>query len=163
MDTKVTKKSKQTKRGSSKKKTISSAKKNKRRYIAPPPSKKRTGERVSAAHINFKQGKGTPNAGGMSGGYFWHIFHNDIRAGKIFINYDKETNKAEIQIFINRKSQGKGIGRIAYKNACEESKYNKIYATMRKDNIASIKAALAAGFKEIPSSGGQMTMLWQKK
>jgi hypothetical protein len=145
-----------------KRKKSSSSKRNKRRYVSPPPTKKRTGERVNAEDVILKQGKGGRETGGMPGGFFWHIFHQSVRAGKVFINYDKDTDKADIQIFINRKSQGKGIGRIAYKKACEESKYSKIYASMRKDNIASIKAAVAAGFQEIPSTSGQMAMLWQK-
>jgi len=146
-----------------KRKKISSSKKNRRRYVAPPLTKKRTGERVNPEDITLKQGKGGQKTGGMTGGFFWHIFRQGIRAGKVFINYDKDTKKAGIQILINQKSQGKGIGRVAYKNACEESKYPKIYASMRKDNIASIKAAAAAGFQEIPSTSGQMAMLWQKK
>ncbi|WP_027360059.1 GNAT family N-acetyltransferase [Desulforegula conservatrix] len=138
-------------------------KKNKRRYVAPPPTKKRTGDRVDPDIITLIKGKGSPKNGGMLGGFFWHIFHQDVRAGKIFINFNKDTEKADIKIFINQKSQGKGIGKVAYKKACEESNYSKIYASMRKDNIASIRAAVAAGFEEIPSTSGQMSMLWQKK
>ena len=62
-----------------------------------------------------------------------------------------------MQIFLNQKSQGKeGIGRIASKKACEESEYPEIYAAMRKNNIASIKAAIVADFKEIPSESNEI-------
>jgi len=158
----VQKKSKKTKGSSVKRKKTSLRKKNKCRYVALPPTKKRTGEKVNPKEIKLQQGKGSPKTGGMQGGFFWHIFHQDVRVGKVFINYNKDTQKADIQIFINQKSQGKGIGRVAYKIACEESKYPKIYASMRKDNIASIKSAVAAGFQEIPSTCGQIAMLWQK-
>jgi hypothetical protein len=126
------------------------------------PKRKQTTQKVNPDDVVLKQGKGGLKTGGMPGGKFWHIFHQGVRAGKVFINYDNDTKKAEIQIFLNQKSQGKGIGRIAYRKACEDSKYQEIYALMRKSNIASIKAALAAGFKEIPSKTNQTTMLWQK-
>lgn len=126
------------------------------------PIKRQNKMRVPSKCVILKRGKGSNNAGGMSGGLFWHIYHQNERAGKIYINYDSCLEKPEIQIFLNQKNQGQGIGRIAYKRACEESNYANIYATMRKNNIASIKAALAAGFIRIPTESNQVHMLWSK-
>lgn len=132
------------------------------RYPVPPTTKKRIGDRVEEKDVVLKIGKGSIESGGMQGGFFWHIYHKEERAGKVFINYDKNRSRAEIQIFINQKNQGKGIGRIAYKKACESSQYTEIYATMKKSNTASLKAAFAAGFRTIPSESNQVQMLWSK-
>jgi len=136
--------------------------KKKCRYPAPKPTRKRIGDRVNEDDIVLKIGTGSLKSGGMPGGFFWHIYYKDEKAGKIYINYDISSNRAEIQIFINQKSQGKGIGRVAYKRACELSQYSEIYATMRKSNTASLKAAFAAGFRAIPSDSNQVQMLWSK-
>ena len=136
--------------------------KKKRRHPLPPTTKKRKGDRVREDDVVLKIGKGSPKTGGMPGGFFWHIFHKEERAGRVYINYDKNKKRAEIQIFINQKNQGKGIGRVAYKKACELSNYTEIYATMKKSNIASLKAASAAGFIIIPSKTNQIQMLWSK-
>lgn len=88
------------------------------------------------------------------------------RAGSIFINLIDDPHlgpHASIQIHLNRASQGKGVGRIAYKRACEESQYALIYAHMSKKNIASRRAAEAAGFLEISCEGeSQLLMCWRK-
>ena len=136
--------------------------KKKLRHPVPPPTKKRIGDRVGEKDVVLKIGKGSQESGGMQGGFFWQIYHKEERAGKVFINYDINRSQAEIQIFINQKSQGKGIGRVAYKKACDSSQYTEIYATMKKSNIASLKAAFAAGFRTIPSESNQVQMLWSK-
>ena len=74
----------------------------------------------------------------------------------------RHRNALSAPFFINQKSQGQGIGRIAYQKACKESKYLEIYASMKKSNIASIRAAFAAGFKIVPSASNQVVMLWPK-
>jgi len=133
------------------------------RYALPPPTKKRTGERVKSAEVILKLGKGGKNTGGGKCVFFWHVYYNDKRVGKVFINYDYNKQEAYIQIFINKVDQGKGIGRIAYKKACEESGYNKVFAIIRKNNIASIKAAETAGFVKISSTKcGQLKMVWNR-
>lgn len=101
-----------------------------------------------------------------SGVEYWNIFANGKRAGKAFIEIvsDKTLGKCPmIQIFLNKQSQGKGIGSIAYKKACKLSQYKTIYAEMRKSNIASIKAAKHAGFVEkvIPGKK-QVVMVWDR-
>lgn len=86
-------------------------------------------------------------------------------AGKVFINYIEDEdigNHASIQIFLNKASQGKHVGRHAYSMACELSQYDEVYAHMAKKNIASRKAAKAAGF-EVYSDVGQLIMKWTRK
>jgi RimJ/RimL family protein N-acetyltransferase len=98
--------------------------------------------------------------------FYWHIYSNHIRAGQVYIDYIEDPvigKHASIHIFLNKKSQGKGIGRIGYREACTKSKLNVIYAHMRKNNIASKKAALAAGFFEVKNEKfNQLVMMWQK-
>lgn len=111
--------------------------------------------------IILQKGKGTKKSGGSEGGHYWNIFWKEKRAGKIYINLSSEGIPL-IQIFLNKKSQGKGIGRIAYRLACEESSYDTIYAHMRKNNIASRKAAQYAGFAPYDTTP-QMVMKWVRK
>lgn len=98
--------------------------------------------------------------------YYWHIYSDKVRAGYVFINYSDDPvlgKHASIQIFLNKKSQGKGIGRIGYREACKKSGLDIIYAHMRKNNIASKKAAIAAGFQEVQDERfNQSVMVWHK-
>lgn len=99
--------------------------------------------------------------------FYWHIFFNTTRAGKVYIDLiiDPIIGKhASIHIFLNKKNQGKGIGRIGYKKACELSGLPVIYAHMRKNNTASKKAALAAGFEIVDDERfTQLVMKWNRK
>lgn len=109
-------------------------------------------EEITPNTIKLIRVKGTRERGGNKGGESWRIEANGERAGVVFINLINELpigEHASIQIFLNKKSQGKQIGRIAYKLAAEASKYDIIYAHMRKSNIASQRAAEKAGFTKI--------------
>lgn len=115
--------------------------------------------------ITLKKSKGGKKTGGEKGGFFWKVYWKDTIAGKVFINIiNKEPigPHPSIQIFLNKKSQRKHIGRIAYRLACEQSVYDSIYAHMSKKNIASKKSAEAAGFK-VFSSVGQLVLKWARK
>ena len=113
-------------------------------------------------NLIFQIGKGTKNNAGMPGGFYWHIILDDNKIGKVFINYIPKVKEAHIQIFINKKNIGRGIGRVAYEYACKKSKYNRIYAFMRKNNIASKMAAQYAGFKIVPAIANQIVMVWTR-
>ena len=64
-----------------------------------------------------------------------------------------------LQIFLNRESQGRQIGRHAYRAACLASQYDIIYAHMRKSNIASRRAAEEAGFEDVtPKDHSQLIL-----
>lgn len=140
--------------------TSSSTKKT--RHPPTPKTKHREGERVQERDVELRRGRGSHAKGGMSGGSFWHIYHQDSRAGSVFVNYNVESEQASIQIFLNRKSQSRGIGRIAYRRACEECGHSEVYAFMKRNNIASLRAATAAGFREVPPYTGQVTMIWKR-
>jgi hypothetical protein len=96
--------------------------------------------------------------------YFWNIFFRKERAGKVWIDlmdFPPLGRQASIQIFLNKKNQGKHIGRIAYERACRLSHYDVVYASMRKNNIASYRSAQAAGFREVKNTAfRQRVMKW---
>lgn len=107
---------------------------------------------VEASQILLVRSRGTPKRGGGPGGEAWVIQAAGERAGSVFINIINEPplgTHASLQIFLNRESQGRQIGRHAYRAACFASQYNVIYAHMRKSNIASRRAAEEAGFQDV--------------
>lgn len=110
--------------------------------------------------IELVEGKSKEHA------FYWHIYANNIRAGQVYIDMVDDPIlgiHASIHIFLNKKSQGKGIGRVGYFQACVKSGLIKIYAHMRKSNLASKHAAIAAGFKEVTDEKfPQLVMLWEK-
>jgi hypothetical protein len=130
-------------------------------------SKKKVPEMIEEATVELKAGKGTKKSGGGLGGHYWNIFYNEKRAGKVFINLINEEPLGQhpsLQIFLNKASQGKHIGRVAYRQACELSQYDVIYAYMSKKNLPSIKAARAAGFVQIlAETTKQVIMQWTRK
>ncbi len=140
-----------------------------------PPAKRRRLSKSLPASNNFAQGhevelergKGSKKTGGGPGGFFWKIMYKEKSAGKVFINWidiEPVGKHASIQIFLNKGSQGKHIGRIGYERACDLSEYGEVYAYMSKKNLASYKAAIAAGFKERKIAGiSQRLMRWVRK
>ena len=121
-------------------------------------------EEAELSTIELVEGKGKRGNNGYD--FYWHIFKNGVRAGQVYINYTDDPiigKHASIQIFLNKKSQGQGIGRIGYKEACIKSGLDTIYAHMRKNNLASRKAAIAAGFQEVKDERFiQFVMVWHK-
>ena len=126
--------------------------------------KKKKAELVSASSIELIEGMEKRGKSGHD--FYWHIYCNGVRAGQVYIDYITDPvlgNHAAINIFLNKKSQGKGIGRVGYRSACKKSGLETIYAHMRKTNIPSKKAALAAGFKELHDERFiQLVMVWKK-
>jgi len=129
-----------------------------RRSLARPSSKPKPvrpvppEDRVSPGDVTLVRTKGTAERGGGPGGEAWTIMCGETRAGRVFINWIDEPpigQHASVQIYLNRQSQGRGIGRVAYRLASHESQYETIYAHMRKSNVASQRAASAAGYSEI--------------
>jgi RimJ/RimL family protein N-acetyltransferase len=124
-------------------------------------------EPVEPDQVHLVRTKGTPGRGGGSGGEAWRIETGDKRAGVVFINLIDEPPvgvHASIQIYLNAPSQGRCIGRVAYRLACESSSYDLIYAHMRKSNTASRRAAEEAGFREDPRPGhSQLLMVWHRR
>ena len=169
----VAKKKKSTKQKGSTRKRKTSAKSDKQGAKKQKVSKVRqavtSGRKDKAVEedVELRVGRGSTKTGGGPGGYHWSVFYNDIRAGKVFINLiDAEPfgEHPSLQIFLNKKSQGKGIGRVAYRQACELSQYDIIYAYMSKKNIPSIRAAAAAGFVVVAAEATrQQIMQWTRK
>ena len=117
--------------------------------------------------VTLVQGKGSKTSGGGPGGFFWWVYFKDKKAGKVYINKVKESpigEHASIQIFLNKGSQGKHVGRFAYKKACESSGYQDVYAHIARKNVASERAATAAGFEVMSHlKTPQLLMHWSKK
>lgn len=110
--------------------------------------------------IKLVLGKGSKGRGGDPGGQYWHIYSGEKRCGYVYINPGE---KPSLSIELNKDSRGKGIGRVAYKMAAEQSHFNTIYLHMRKSNIASKKAAEYAGFKVIEDfEDKQLSMIWER-
>ena len=136
-----------------------------RRSSAPPPEPHIKREPVDPKDVLLVRGKGTTESGGGPGGYYWHIEVENKRAGTIFINIiecELYGEHPSVQIHLNKDQRGKQIGRVAYRLACEESGYDKVYAHMRKSNIASRRAAEQAGFRALDDKRIQLTMLWER-
>ena len=127
-----------------------------------PPS-----ERVAASEVRLERVRGTPGKGGDPGGEAWDICVGSEKVGDIYINQIDEApvgKHASIQIYLNRTAQGRGIGRVAYRLASEESRNEVIYAHMRKINVASRRAAEEAGYVDAALPGtAQLIMKWTRK
>ncbi|WP_212566708.1 GNAT family N-acetyltransferase [Stutzerimonas stutzeri] len=91
---------------------------------------------------------------------------NAKRAGIAYINMVDDPirgNHPSFHVFLNRPSQGRQIGRIAYQRCCELSRYDVVYAHMRKSNTASRKAAEHAGFVEATApEDSQLVLVWRR-
>jgi len=124
------------------------------------------GKPVDPDAVSLRAGKGSPDRGGSPGGQYWHVDVDGKRAGYIFINVLDEYDlgpHSSIQIHLNATMRGRGIGRIAYRRAAAESRYDTVYAHMRKSNTASKTAASAAGFIPLDQpDNSQLTMVWHR-
>lgn len=127
-------------------------------------SSRSTVDPVPEDMVELVRTTGTRNRGGGIGGEAWVIRVGEKRAGIVFINIIEDSQRgrhASLQIFLNRASQGRHIGRVAYRAACLASQYSEIYAHMRKSNTASRKAAIYAGFQDATTTDdAQLVMLW---
>lgn len=121
---------------------------------------------VSEREVVLVRTRGTLGRGAGPGGEAWRIDAAGTRAGVVFINYIDEPpvgKHASIQIYLNASSQGRRIGRVGYRRACEASKYSTIYAHMQQKNVASIRAAEEAGFVDAtPPGHSQVIMVWKR-
>lgn len=111
---------------------------------------------IDPSDVELVRIRGTQKRGGGPGGEAWIIKVREKRAGIVFINVIDEPPLGEhpsMQIFLNRESQGRCIGREGYRAACEASQYDVVYAHMSKSNIASRRAAERAGFIDATPPG----------
>ena len=95
------------------------------------------------------------------------FFRDGEKVGDVYINLIDEApvgKHASIQIYLNRKAQGRGIGRVGYRLASEASRNDTIYAHMRKANVASRRAAEEAGYIDASPPGfTQLIMRWDRR
>ncbi len=131
-----------------------------------PVAKQKNKAPVKPEDVTLIKTKGTPGRGGGKGGEAWRIDAEGERAGVVFINQIDEPPigaHASIQIYLNAPSQGRQIGRTAYRLACEASKYDIIYAHMRKSNHASRRAAEEAGFIDATPTGHSQCIMMRRR
>lgn len=130
------------------------------------PVKQRRRDPALAEDVQLVATKGTKGRGGGPDGESWRIEYRGRRAGQVFINLIDQPPlglHASIQIYLNQLSQGRGIGKVGYARACAASRFNTIYAHMRKSNLASAGAAAAAGFTDATTVDAQQKlMVWRR-
>jgi RimJ/RimL family protein N-acetyltransferase len=123
-------------------------------------------EPVRPDQIRLVEGKGSKDRGGGPGGGYWHIHVDDRRVGTVYVNVIDEPpigRHASLQIHINKPDQGRKIARVAYRLASEASGHDMVFAHMRKSNIASRKAAEAAGYEVVDDDRvRQLLMRWRR-
>lgn len=134
---------------------------------SPQPRKPKAGKpAVDPATVHLTAGRGSSDRGGGPGGHYWHIYTAETRAGYVYINVIEEApfgRHASIQIHVNQTHRGRGVGRVAYRLACEQSGHDTIIAHMRKNNLASQRAAAAAGFVVVADPAiTQLAMRWTR-
>jgi RimJ/RimL family protein N-acetyltransferase len=94
--------------------------------------------------------------------FYWHVHHGGKKAGKVYITRSKE-GSAFITVFLNKPMQGRGIGGVAFRLACELSDLPTIYAEVRRSNIPSQKALKKAGFSPFGrNASGEDILVWKK-
>lgn len=140
-----------------------------RRATRPTPKPKvvvppKGGPKVESERVALVAKRGRKGKGDKPGGEYWEVQLDGKRVGEVFINLIDEQPigvHASLQIFLNVKDQGKGVGRIAYRMAAEASQHDMIYLHMRKSNDASRIAAQVAGFTDV--SPAEVTQLILKR
>lgn len=121
---------------------------------------------VAPADIELVRTAGSRERGGGPGGEAWIVMAEGKRAGTAYINMVSDAIRglhASFHVFLNRPSQGRLIGRMAYRLGCESSSHDVIYAHMRKSNIASRMAAEHAGFTDATAADdSQLVLVWRR-
>jgi RimJ/RimL family protein N-acetyltransferase len=121
---------------------------------------------VDPSSIRLERGKGSAGRGAGAGGRYWHIYQGDERVGNVYVNEIDEAplgRHASLQIQINKAHQRRGIGKVAYRLASEDSGHDVVYAHMRKSNAGSRRAAQAAGYEVVEDDRiGQLLMRWTR-
>jgi hypothetical protein len=121
---------------------------------------------VAVGQVRLVEGKGSAGHGAEQGGHYWHVYVGEKRAGNVLINmleHDLLGLHPSVQMFLNQDQRGRGIGRVAYRLACELSGYESVFAHMRKSNTASRRAAEIAGFVVVDGGSNQLSMIWRRE
>lgn len=96
----------------------------------------------------------------------WRVMHAGQRAGTVAILCHEENGavvKPSIDVQLNKRSQGRGIGTLAFQRAAELSGFKQVFASIAKKNIASRIAAKRAGFVELaPEASGELVLVWRR-
>lgn len=122
---------------------------------------------ISKDDVELVRVAGSRQRGGGVNGDAWIIMAQGKRAGTAYINMLEDEVRgphASFHIFLNRPSQGRHIGRAAYRLGCEAAvRHSEIYAHMRKSNTASRLAAIHAGFVDATApTDTQLVLRWSR-
>jgi hypothetical protein len=121
-------------------------------------------ERVNPNSVELRPVVTRKKIGEQSVLFFWYIFWNATRAGKVYICSARRGTGVEepfITVILNLPMQGRGIGAIAFTEACRLSGLSTIYAVVRKSHRASQKALKAAGFLHFANNAsGEDVLRW---
>lgn len=97
--------------------------------------------------------------------FYWRVTHLGKTVGHVSISFVARGKAVDssIDVQLNRKSRGRGIGTIVFLRACELSGLPEVLASIRKGNIASRLAATRAGFVPLESQpSGELLMIWRR-
>ena len=139
-----------------------------RRHRSSAPKEKRfvrsTSLRVFSKDVQLVPGRTTKIVGGNR--LYWHIYHLGKRAGHVSIDcFSREGNGKDtsIDVQLNQRSRGRGIGTVAFRRSCEMSGLPEVLASIRKGNVASRIAAERAGFVPLANQPGEeLIMIWRR-
>lgn len=121
---------------------------------------------ATPADVRLEEGSGSSGHGGGRTGKFWHVFIEDGRAGRAWINerrFPDGASYAALTIELNEAVRGRGIGRVTYALAAEASGHDVVWLHMRRSNVASRRAAEYAGFQVVDApTDPQLVMRWNR-
>lgn len=127
--------------------------------------RKKDSERASPSDIVLKPGIGSAHSAKQVIIFFWHIFWKGTRAGKVYIaepKSDDEIGRRYVTVMLNKPMQGRGIGAIAFAQACKLSGLPTVYAVARRSHVASQSALKKAGFVPIErNASGEDILRWE--
>jgi RimJ/RimL family protein N-acetyltransferase len=136
-----------------------------RRSTAPAekPFARSAGPRATEKNVELVAGRAKAVPGGKR--LLWHIFHRGRRAGRVSIYCVRRGERidASIDVQLNQRSRGHGIGTIAFRRAAHDSGLPEVLASIRKSNVASRVAATRAGYVPLENQpSGELVLIWRR-
>jgi RimJ/RimL family protein N-acetyltransferase len=128
------------------------------------PFVRSTARRVTPSEVELIPGRTAKIAGGHR--LYWRVLCSGESAGHVSINCLQGGVEvdASIDVQLNRRNRGRGIGTIAFQRACELSGLTEVLASIRKGNIASQIAVERAGFVPLEDErSGELLMIWRRR
>lgn len=93
---------------------------------------------------------------------YWHVYYAKTRVGKIYTEKRKGTEELWLNMFINERFQGKGIGSAALNQVCVRIGKQPLFAEIKKSNTASQRVFKKVGFKQFKENEAGQDILMRK-